>query len=227
MARPSIFPLKKTLGSLFRARLLLLMAASAVLGIVFVFAAVSSLTWLWARFTHFSIPYADTLSTVLMGGLFSVAGWFMLPALVVFIVGIFQDIIVYRVEKAYYPEHIKPASNRFWPDLIHDIRFTIQALTLNILIIPFYLLAVGPFLSLILNSYLLGREFFETAASYHMSKTEARNLGRRNKGAVYLGGFLITILTLIPFINVFAPVFALAYMIHVFHAIFYKTADQS
>jgi len=227
MARSSIFPFKKTLGSLFRARLLLLMAASAVLGLFFVIAIVGGLTWLWTRLTDFSVPYADTLSTILMGGVFSVAGWFMLPALVVFIVGIFQDIIVHRVEKTYYPENMNPDSNRFWSDLVHDIKFTVQALALNLLILPFYLLAVGPFLSLILNSYLLGREFFETAASYHMSKPEARNLGRRNKGAVYLGGFLITILTLIPLINVFAPVFALVYMVHVFHAIAYKTFDQS
>lgn len=227
MAKLSIFPLKKTLSSLVRARLLLPMTASAVLGLVFVVAAVSCLTWLWASLTHFSFPYADTLSTILMGGVFSVAGWFMLPALVVGIVGIFQDIIVHRVEKTYYPENMSPDSNRFWPDLIHDIKFTTQALGLNILILPFYLLAVGPFLALILNSYLLGREFFETAASYHMSKTEARKLGQRNKGAVYLGGFLITILTLIPLFNVFAPVLALAYMIHVFHAIAFRADKQS
>ncbi len=227
MGGPSHFPIGKTWASLFRVKLILPVAASAGLGLFLVILIVSGLTVLFARLTHFSIPWIDTLSTVLMGGVFGVAGWFMLPVLVVLIAGLFQDLIVRRVETAFYPEAMGCAYGRFWPDLIHDIRFTFRAVFLNVLILPFYFLAVGPFLSILLNSYLLGREFFETAASYHMNKSKARNLGRKNKTAVYLGGFLITIMTLIPVLNVCVPVFALTYMVHLFHAVSHETGGIS
>ncbi len=223
----SRWPVHKTLGSLASARLLFLMAASAFLGIVMVVSIVGGLTYTWARLTSFSFPYADGLSNVFVGGVFSLAGWFMLPVLVVLIAGIFQDTVVRRVEKACYPDAMGLENGRFWADLIHDLRFTVWAVFLNILILPFYLVAVGPLLAIGLNSYLLGREFFETAAGYHMPRSEARKVTLRHRTVVYGGGFLITLMTLIPVVNVFVPIFALAYMVHLFHALLQPKARPS
>lgn len=217
--KKGVFPLRKTFSSILRAKLLMPMFVSAFLGFVLVLIMAGLFTTLWARFIHFSMPHADTVSTVLVGGVSGIAGWFMLPVFVVFIAGLFQDLIVRRVENAYYPDYASNGETRFWPDLVHDIRFTAKALALNILILPFYFMAVGPFLSILLNSYLLGREFFENAASYHMTKNKAASLAKKNRTAVYTGGFVITVFTLTPFVNIFAPVFALAYMVHVFHAV--------
>ena len=223
----TLFPVKKTLSSVIRAKLLPVMFSCSALGLILVISTVSALTFFGARIVDFSTPWIQTLSTFLMGGVFSVAGWFMLPVLIVLIAGMFQDITVRRVEKTCYPHSMTNRPPGFWPDLVHDIRFTLRALTLNILVLPLYVLAVGPFVSIALNSYLLGREFFESAASYHMNKAEARTLGHSHKAAIYLGGFMITLLTLTPFLNVFAPIFALVYMIHVLHGIMERKKGSS
>ncbi|MCK5091353.1 MAG: EI24 domain-containing protein, partial [Gammaproteobacteria bacterium] len=93
------------------------------------------------------------------------------------------------------------------------------ALFLNIVILPFYLLGIGFIMSIVLNSYLLGREFFESAAGYHSGKPEAMVLGQKNKAVMYGGGFVITCLTLVPVINLFVPVIAIVWMVHVYHGL--------
>lgn len=219
-----MFPLTRTLSSLFRARLIGLMLACALLGIVMVAACVGALTFLSARLIDIGIPYIGTLIHWLMGALFTVVGWFMLPALIVLVAGMFQDVTLHRIERACYPETLRPGSARFWPDLMHDIRFTLWALFLNVLILPFYLIGIGALLSVLLNSYLLGREFFESAAGYHLGKAGARKLGRRHVSEVYMGGFVITVLTLTPLVNLFVPIIALAWMAHLYHILSPGTA---
>ncbi|MBU1169533.1 MAG: EI24 domain-containing protein [Proteobacteria bacterium] len=222
-----MFPIAKTLASIFRARLLFLMIACALVGLLLVIAGVSGLTFFSAQMITIDIPYLGALINWLMGGIFTVVGWFMLPVLIVFIAGMFQEITIHRVEKVDYPETVKHQAPRFWPDLMHDVRFTLWALFLNLLILPFYLIGIGAVLSVLLNSYLLGREFFESAASYHMAKSEAKKLGRRHSGAVYMGGFVITALTLIPLINLFVPIIALVWMVHLYHSFGLQTPSQA
>jgi CysZ protein len=213
-----MFPLRKTMLSLSQDHLTWLMTGCALLGILTVLTCVGGLTWLSARAVHISIPYVGTAVHVLLGGIYTVVGWFMLPSLVILIAGMFQETVIHRVESAHYTDHRSDRSPRFWPDLKHDILFTLTAVGLNVCILPFYMIGIGPFLSVLLNSYLLGREFFENAAGYHMGKAEARRLGRNHKTAVYLGGFVITCLTLIPVINLFMPIIAIVWMVHLYHS---------
>jgi CysZ protein len=143
----------------------------------------------------------------------------MLPALVVLIAGMFQERTIDRVERAYYPDEVRKEEPRFWPDVKHDIRFTLWALFLNILVLPLYFIGIGFIVSIALNSYLLGREFFEGAAGYHVGKPEAEKLGQQNKAAVYGGGLVITLMTLLPGVNLFVPIFAIVWMVHVYHGL--------
>ena len=123
------------------------------------------------------------------------------------------------MERAFYPDKVRSREPQLWPDVRHDIRFTLWALFLNMLILPFYLLGIGFVVSIALNSYLLGREFFESAAGYHMGKPEAERLGRENRAAVYGGGLVITLMTLVPVVNLFVPIVAIVWMVHVYHGL--------
>ncbi len=105
------------------------------------------------------------------------------------------------------------------PDLLHDIGFTLKALMLNILVLPFCLFGIGPILPIALNSYLLGREFFESAAGYHLGKPEARKMGSSHRLPVCGGGLLITLTSLVPLLNFFIPILAVIWMVHVYHGI--------
>lgn len=214
-----MYPFAKTISSMKKGDLLVLMFACAALAAFLVFLTVAGITWLTAGLVNLQTGWLDTLVNWLVGIVTGIGGWFMLPVLIVLVAGVFQEAIIYRVEKASYPNEIRSGEPRFWADVGHDIRFTLKALFLNLLILPLYLFGIGFIASVILNSYLLGREFFIAAAGYHLGKPQAGVLARSHRRVVYGGGFVITLLALVPVVNLFMPIFATVWMVHVYHAI--------
>lgn len=214
-----MLPLLKTFDSIIRARLAGLMIACAFLAVTLVLVLAVCLSMLTDYLVRIESGWLDSLVNWLVGLLAGVGGWFMLPALIVLVAGAFQELVIDRVEREYYPAEVRQQEPGFWPDLVHDIRFTLKALFLNVLVLPFYLLGVGPLISIILNSYLLGREFFESAAGYHLGKPEARKIEKDYKLPVYGGGFVITFLSLVPVVNMFVPILAVVWMVHVYHGL--------
>ncbi len=214
-----MIPFIKTFESLVKARLWGLMAASAALAVIVVTVLIGGVIGLTALLVNVENEIIDTLVNLGAGTAASIIGWFMLPAFVVLISGMFQESVIKKVELIYYPDAVDNNDVKFWMDLKHNIKFTFWALFLNLLVIPFYFVGIGFIISVLLNSYLLGREFFESAAGYHLGKTEAKNLGSKNRMIVYGGGFFITLFTLVPFINLFIPIVATVWMVHLYHHI--------
>jgi len=217
-----MLPFSKTLSSIFKAKLLTIMLACALLAILVVVVLVTAITWISAVLIQIETGWIDTMVGWLIGLVTGIGGWFMLPVLTVLIAGMFQETVIHRIEFVYYPDKIREESPKFWPDIWHDIKFTIWALFLNLIILPLYFVGIGFVVSIILNSYLLGREFFESAAGYHRGKSEAKSLGAQNRTNIIIGGFIITLLALIPVINLFVPIFAVVWMVHVYHNIIKK-----
>ncbi len=214
-----MFPIIKSLKSITKAKLIPTILISCVLAVITVSSAAGIITWISASFISIKIVWLDKAVNFLIGIASGVGGWFMLPAVIPFIAGMFQDKVIHNVEIEFYPDSVRKKEPELWPDLKHDIAFTIWALFLNILILPLYLFGIGFFISILLNTYLLGREFFENVAGSHLGKPEAKKLGNKNRIPVYTGGLVITLLTLIPVVNLFIPVFAVVWMVHVFHRI--------
>lgn len=220
-----MYPFLKTFYSLKKANLFGLMLKCAALAVVVVFIAMGAITWMTAHLVNLKTGWVDTLVHWIVGILTGIGGWFMLPALTVLISSIFQEKAIQRVERIYYSDSAQNKTMRFLPEAWHDIKFTLWALCLNIIVLPLYLLGIGFVVSILLNSYLLGREFFESAAGYHVEKTNARELGRKNKKAVYGGGFVITLMTLLPVLNLFVPILAIVWMVHVYHSVSWGTTE--
>lgn len=214
-----MYPFTKTVTSFIKANLLGIMLVCAVLAVILVIGVVITITWITAHFIDLDTGWLDTLLTGIVGLLTGIGGWFMLPSLTVLIAGLFQEITIQRVDRIYYPNAVRHEDLKFWPEIWHDIRFTAWAVLLNLLVLPLYLLGIGFVVSILLNSYLLGREFFESVAGYHIGKTKAKELGRQHRKTMYGGGFIITIMTLLPVLNLFVPLFAVVWMVHVYHAI--------
>jgi len=212
-----MLPLTLTIKSIFKAKLLTIMMACAVLAIVLVVVLVTAITWTSAVLIQIETGWIDTAVGWLIGLVSGIGGWFMLPVLTVLIAGMFQETVIHRVEFVYYSDDIRTESPKLWPDIWHDLKFTIWALTLNIIILPLYFIGIGFIASIILNSYLLGREFFESAAGYHLGKPEAKGLGEQNRFKIFIGGLVITLMALIPVLNLFVPIFAIIWMVHVYH----------
>jgi len=217
-----MLPFSKTIESIFKAKLLTIMLACAVLAIIVVVALITAITWVSAVLIQIETEWIDTTIGWLIGLLTGIGGWFILPVLTVLIAGMFQETVIHRVEFVYYSDDIRTESPKFWPDIWHDVKFTCWALILNIIILPLYFIGIGFIASILLNSYLLGREFFESAAGYHLGKPEAKSLVEQNRFIIFLGGLIITLLALIPIINLFVPIFAVVWMVHVYHKIIKK-----
>lgn len=214
-----MYPLIKTFTSLKKANLFGLMIACSLLALIIVFGAAGSVTWITDRFVIIERGWLDTLLNWAVGILTGIGGWFMLPVFTVLISSLFQETAIQRVERLYYPDAVRSRTLKFWPEIWHDLKFTGWAICLNILLLPLYAFGIGFAASILLNSYLLGREFFESAAGYHLGKTNAGALGLRHKKAVYGGGFAITVMALVPFLNLFVPILAIVWMVHVYHRI--------
>ncbi len=215
----SMYPFAKTFSSFKKANLYGLMLLCAALAVAVVAGAVVGITWMTAHFVNIERGWLDTLVNWAAGILTGVGGWFMLPVLTVLIAGLFQENVIRRVDNLFYPDAAPHANLRFWPELWQDIKFTAWALLLNLFVLPFYFLAVGFPVSVVLNGYLLGREFFEAVAGYHLWKENAKKLGKQYRGSIYAGGLVITLMTLLPLLNLVVPVFAVVWMVHVYHHI--------
>jgi CysZ protein len=213
-----MYPFVKTVETFKKAGLIKIIIICAVLTLLMVSAAIGLITWLTSSLITFETGWLATLTTSLVGIVSGIGGWFMMPVIMIFIAGLFQEKVIYLTERAYYSDSCTEAS-QFWPNLVHDIKFTLWALLLNIIVLPFYLFGIGLIISIVLNSYLLGREFFESAAGYYIGKPAAKHLEQNNKKIIYTGGLVFTLLSLIPVINLTTPVFATVWMVHVYHKI--------
>jgi len=211
--------LSKTFRTVTRPGMIGIMLLCAALALLVVFLFVGGVTWLTAGLVTLERHWLDTAVNWLVGIVSGIGGWFMLPVLMILIAGVFQEMTIHRVEKIEYPDRVRTGEPNLWTDILHDIRFTLKAIGLNLLVLPFYLVGIGFVLSIVLNSYLLGREFFESAAGYHLGKPRARELGRKHRQAIYGSGFVITLLTLLPLVNLFAPIIAIVWMVHLYHGL--------
>ena len=222
----SFFPLSKTIQSIFKAKLSAIFLVCAVLAIILVLLIVTAVTWISAVLIQIDTEWIDTTVGWLIGLISGIGGWFMLPVLTVLVAGMFEETVIHRVEYVYYPEGLRKESPKFWPDLLHDIKFTIWALFLNLIILPLYFIGFGFIVSIVLNAYLLGREFFESAAGYHLGKPQAKMVSSKNRFSVFLGGLVITLLALVPIINLFTPIFAIVWMVHLYNMKFKNSVSQ-
>jgi len=100
------------------------------------------------------------------------------------------------------------------------LKFAAIAVLLNLLVLPLYFVpALNVLVFMVLNGYLLGREYFELIAFRRLDAAAARLLWRRFRGKLFVSGVVITAMLSIPFVNWFMPVIAAAFMVHVFEGL--------
>lgn len=146
-----------------------------------------------------------------------ISAWFMFPLAMPVIVSFFDEYIADRIERHEYPKLAIGAPQPFWPDLRHDILFTLKALALNLLALPLYFLPpFNLFIYYLLNGYLLGNEFFVMAAGRHLGKPAARAFARKHRGTLLLAGVGIAFLATVPAANLIAPFWGVALMVHLY-----------
>ncbi|MBZ0217760.1 MAG: sulfate transporter family protein [Fimbriimonadaceae bacterium] len=173
-----------------------------------------------ALLNHYVVlPYswAETALSLLAGiGMF-IGMAFLIGPVTSLVAGLFLDDIADRVEDQYYPRDPRGQPMPLGESLVISAKFAVLVLFVNIIAL-FLLLIPGINVVAFLgaNGYLLGREYFELAGLRHMDVDEVRHLRRANRVTVFLAGVLIAAIMAIPIVNLLTPLFATAFMVHIF-----------
>lgn len=150
--------------------------------------------------------------------LFVFGGVLLGPPVAALFASLFLDQIASRIEARDYPGMTAPGAS-FAAIMRAGLKLAALIVGVNLVLLPFDigLPGVGEILSLAANGWLLGREYFELAALRHMTLADATNLRRLNGGAIWLGGVLIALASMVPLLNLVAPLLGTALMVHLFH----------
>lgn len=140
----------------------------------------------------------------------------LMPAVTAFVASFFSDQIAAEVERASYPQDPPGVALPLPRAILEGGRTALLAIVVYLCAVPFLLFAgAGAVLFFLATAWLLGREYFQLAAMRFCSADEAKALRKRNGTTVYLGGLLIAAFVSIPVVNLAAPLFATALMVHV------------
>ena len=135
--------------------------------------------------------------------------------------GLFLDGVAARIEARDYPADGKAPGVPFWTGLKAGLGLMLAVLGIDLVLLPFdfALPGLAQLVTLLANGWLLGREYFELVALRHVSREEAVALRRRFAARITLAGTLLALLAMIPLLNLIAPLFGTALMVHLFRHI--------
>lgn len=135
------------------------------------------------------------------------------------VVGFFLDAIAAAVEARHYPA-LPPATDLPLGQQIGDaLRFAAIVLGVNIVAFALYLAfpPLAPAVFLLLNGYLLGREYFQLVAARRLGFEAAGRMGKRHFWRIWLAGILMAVPLTVPVLNLLVPIFGVAVFTHQFH----------
>lgn len=214
-----ISALFKALSQLSDPRLARVMKLGILGGLATYVTLVAVIWTILSKVTLFANGWLDSGSDFVIGALALVLPILFFPALTTTIMGPMLDGVAAAVEDRHYPYlgpgRPQPVSEVIWSTL-RLLGLTIAA---NLVALPLYAVllftGLGVVLAIVLNGYLLGREYFELAALRRMEPAAARNQFRACLGQIWLAGIIIAFLFSVPLLNLIAPVIGTAFMTHV------------
>lgn len=153
------------------------------------------------------------------------AGSYLLfPGIVTMVMGLLADQIATAVEDEYYPNRRGTRKVPVGDVVISAAKLTLMMLIINLLaalpylLLLFFTAGTGTLaLFIVINGYLLGREYFEMVAIRHADRRMVDELRVTYSSKVFLIGCLMAGMFVIPFVNILAPILGAAIMTHMVH----------
>lgn len=152
-----------------------------------------------------------------------IAAWFLFPGVAVGVLMGFSDRIAAAVEQRHYPAAAASArAVGVGRGVLMGLKSAGRILLFNLIALPFYIMllitGVGPFILFVLvNGLAFGRDLAELAASRHGTRDGRRAWLKSTRGEQGLCGTIVSILFLVPFLNLLAPVLGAAMAIHLYN----------
>jgi len=204
---------------LFRRVLLLGMAGSFALYL----ALYAAIGWGFSRLQLFGIGWADSLTDILGGLTVALLTLMLAPGVVTLVLSFLLEDIARAVEARHYPGLPEPRRQGWGEVAWTALRFTAVTVLANLVALPVYLalmvVGAGPLAFILLNGYLLSREYFELVAARRVTVTQADTLRRAHQGRIWLGGAVLALMGMIPLLNLLAPLVGTAAMLHEFESL--------
>ncbi|WP_366654074.1 EI24 domain-containing protein [Fodinicurvata sp. EGI_FJ10296] len=182
--------------------------AAMVVGFVFAVDAIATtgLAWLDAVIN-------------LLGGLAGfVLAYLMFPAVAGLIVGLFVDGIADAVERRHYPALGPTRDLGYVKPLILALKFLPVIVIANLvgLVVVYLVPGINLIAFLLINGFLLGREFFDMVALRRLPPEAVAARRRQHGPLILMAGMGIALLFSVPILNILAPVVGAATMAHIF-----------
>lgn len=195
--------------------LLLLLSASALLLWLLAWALPDTVTLWWVG----EVAWLDAL-----------AGWAAVPVLLVLsailmvpvasaMTSLFLEEVAEAVESRHYP-HLAPAKPIPLATSLKDAAqaFGTVLFANAVALIAYVALApLAPVIFVLLNGYLLGREYFQVAALRREGPSGALALRRRHGLRIWASGCVLAIPLAIPLLNLLVPTLGAAAFTHLYH----------
>lgn len=135
------------------------------------------------------------------------------------VVGFFLDEVAAAVEARHYPGLPPILSLGISQQVLDSLRFMGLVIAVNLGALIIYLLAppLAPFVFVLVNGFLLGREYFQLVAARRLGPEGARTLARKHFWRLWLGGTLMAAPLTIPLLNLLVPILGVAVFTHQYH----------
>ena len=161
-------------------------------------------------------PVINTVVYFLGGAGLVVLLAFLLPAVSAFVGGFFLDEAAEIVERTDFPQDRPGEPTPTMTSVLFGLRFAGLSLLLNLAALTLiFVPLVNVVAFFVVNTYLLGREYFEMAAARFGTQPEATALRRRHRARALVAGAVLAAMMLVPGLNLLTPIFGIALMVHV------------
>lgn len=163
--------------------------------------------------------WGNTLIEVAAGLGLAVLSFFLIPPVTALFAGLYLDHIAGLVEQRHYPSDRPGRELPLGRAIITGVQFGVLVLVVNLAVLPMLLFGIGAIILVMVNAYLLSREYFEMAAMRHMDIPDARALRKENATQVFAAGFIPALLALVPIVNLVVPLYSTSYFVHIFKSL--------
>jgi CysZ protein len=144
----------------------------------------------------------------------------LLAPVTAMIAGLFVDDVAEVVEKRDYAADQPGSPMPMFDALVQSLQFFGIVILGNLAaLILLFVPGVNLVAFFLVNGYLLGREFFEFAATRLRPKQEARDFRRKHASTVFTAGLVIAAFLAVPILNLLTPLFAAGLMVHLHKAL--------
>lgn len=207
----ALLALRQTFSPPFRAVLFKSLGITALLLVVGWF----GLQALAERLLVLQNPTLNQIAHILTGLGMAFGMLFLVTPITAAVAGLFLDDVAEIVERTHYPNDPPGTPLPLVRGLLLSARFFLLVLGLNLLLLVLlFIPGVNLAAWLVVNGYLLSREYFSLAALRFRPEAEATEMRRRNRLRIFSGGVLTAALAVLPLANLLTPLFATAFFVH-------------